>query len=107
MNFTNDVISIVAHNYREVIIVPLVALTQNFVFMVTTGKRFVVTREGIMCEVVEYEERHICELEDDIRKIYGIDAWSFLKKWYGFNTAIDSMTFIKLRLEKYDKGRTV
>ena len=100
MNFTNDVVSRVAHKYKEHIIVPLVALTKNFEFMATIGKRFVVTQDGIMCSVEQYEERHICELDDDIRKIYGMDAWSFIKKWYKYNPALDSMTFIKLKLKQ-------
>lgn len=106
MNFVNDVISKVSHKYKECIIVPLVALTNNFEFMVTIGKRFVITQDGIMCSVVQYEERHICELTDDIRKIYGMDAWSFVMKWYKFNPALDSMTFIKLKLVKYEQRGT-
>ena len=67
MKIINDVTSQVAHRYKEYMILPLVAISDNFNFVMTCGKRFVITQDGVKCEVIEYEEKHICQLEDDIR----------------------------------------
>lgn len=100
MKIINDVTSQVAHRYKEYMILPLVAISDNFNFVMTCGKRFVITQDRVQCEVIEYEEKHICQLEDDIRALYGVDAWTFTQKWYNFNNTMDSMTFIKLKLKK-------
>ena len=100
MKIINDVTSQVAHRYKECMILPLVAISDNFNFVMTCGKRFVITQDGVKCDVIEYEEKHICQLEDDIRALYGVDAWTFTKKWYNFNNTMDSMTFVKLKLKK-------
>ena len=100
MKIINDVTSQVAHRYKEYMILPFVAISDNFNFVMTCGKRFVITQDGVKCEVIEYEERHICELEDEVRNMYGIDVWNFIKRWYNFNDQMESMIFVKLKLKR-------
>lgn len=88
------------HRFREVVIVPFVGLTRNIDFVMSKGEKIIFCADGIRAKVVEWEECHICELEKDIQDIYGIDAWSFIKRWYNTEKLMDSMTFIKMKLEK-------
>ena len=100
MKIVNDVTSAISHKYRECMVLPLAAIDDNFNFVMTCGNRFVITQDGVKCEVIEYEERHICELEDEVRNMYGIDVWNFIKRWYKFNDQMESMIFVKLKLKR-------
>lgn len=96
----------VNHRYKETIIIPYVAISSNVSFLVSKGTKFIITADDIRCKVQSYEEKHICELEEDIQKIYGIDTWSFIKRWYKADKNMQSMYFIKIKLikEESDNG---
>lgn len=92
------------HSFREMIIVPYVAITNNVDFLMSNGDKFITTADGIKCKVQSYEEKHICELEQDIQSLYGIDAWSFVKRWYKADKDMQSMYFIKIKLVKEESN---
>lgn len=92
----------IKHNYRDKIILPLVGILDNFNFFTKNEdeETFVKTADGVIAKVVQMEEKHIVELEDEIKEIYQIDAWSFLKKWYNSDNGMQSARFVKLILNK-------
>ncbi len=97
---TNEVISHINHKYRDVVIVPYVAISDNITFLLNKGEKKVITADGFLCKVTKLKEYHICELEDKVRELYNIDCWSFIKRWYMTRKSMDSLHFIMLNLEK-------
>ena len=90
-----------SHSFKEEVIVPTVALTNTYdFFMYSRAKKNVRTADGIECEVEGYEEKHVCELEDDIKRLYGIDAWSFIKKWYNYSIVMTNMMMVRIFMKK-------
>lgn len=92
----------ITHSFKEELIVPYIGIEKNIEFFLGKGKKQVVTADGILANVISIEEKHICDLEDDITRIYGISPWEFIKRWHGANIGADSMVFAKLKLEKVD-----
>lgn len=88
------------HRYRDEVIIPFVGIENNVDFIMSKGNKMIKCADGVDAKVVEWKDVHICELEKDIQDIYHIDAWSFLKRWYNTEKRMDSMTFIKMKLEK-------
>ncbi len=88
------------HRFKEEVVVPFVGITSNIDFVMSKGDKTIGCADGIQAKVVEWKDCHICTLEDDIKRIYGIDAWAFVKRWYQTEKRMDSMTFIKMKLEK-------
>lgn len=72
----------IRHNYKEELILPIAAFIDNMKFLLDELPMKVVTADGVFCEVIEYKWSNILDLEDKIREIYDIDAYSFIKKWY-------------------------
>lgn len=93
----------VNHKFRETMIVPLLAVSNNCSFIMGKGEHHITTADGIRCKVMSWEEKHICELENKIYELYGIDVWSFIKRWYKSNNNMDSMHFLIINL-KQDEG---
>lgn len=92
----------ITHSFKEELIVPYVGIEKNIEFFLGKGKKQVVTADGILANVISIEEKHICDYEDDITRIYGISPWEFIKRWHGANIGADSMIFAKLQLKKVD-----
>lgn len=90
----------VLHKFKETMIVPYYAVTNNCSLIMSKGDHYITTADKICCKVVNWNEKHICELEEEIQKLYGIDAWSFVKRWYKSAPQMDSMHFIVLDLKK-------
>lgn len=90
----------VNHKYRETIIVPYISIENNITYLTSKGERFIIFADGIKARVIESYEKHICELEEEIRKLYGIDTWSFVKRWYQSDKAMDSMHFVVIKVKK-------
>lgn len=92
----------ITHSFKEELIVPYVGIEKNIEFFLGKGKKQVVTADGILANVISIEEKHICDHEDDITRIYGISPWEFIKRWHKANVGADSMIFAKLKLKKVD-----
>ena len=89
------------HRFKEHLIMPYVGIKErNIDFLLDKKERHVVTSDRIRCKVINCKEKHICELEDEIRKIYNLDAWAFIKRWHKACPYMDSMHFIVLDLKK-------
>lgn len=102
MEYKKDTEHYVAHKFREDIIIPYIALTENIDFLLCDGKKTIQTKDGVRCECVSYEHKHIFEMEEDIKTLYGIETYDFLKRWYNFDNAMDSLHFIKMKLKKIE-----
>lgn len=91
----------IKHRYREEVIVPVVALSNNIDFIMgeETEKR-VLTADNVKCKVKKYKFVHICELENEIKRLYNKEVWDFIKMWYKVMPNIYSMEFLTLKLEK-------
>lgn len=89
-----------AHKFRNEIIVPWIAVSNNVAFAINKGKHIVTTADNIRCVVSSYDEKHICDMEQDIKRLYNMDAWSFVKRWHGSYPDMDNMHFLILKLEK-------
>lgn len=92
----------IAHRFKDEIIIPFVALTPNIDFCTLKGEdKICCTADNVKCEAINLEERHMCELADDVKRIYGIsNMWDFIMKWYGLDKHMDSMYFLKIKLKK-------
>lgn len=100
VNETDVVTSHINHKYRDELILPYVAIDNNIPFLIGNGKKQVITADGFLCDVVEYKEVHICELEKRVMELYKMDCWSFIKRWYATRKAMDSLHFVCMRLKK-------
>lgn len=88
------------HRYREHIIVPYLAISDNIKFATNKGERYISFSDGVIAKVIEATEQHICQLEEKVQKLYGIDVWTFIKKWYSAYKQMDSMHFIEIKVRK-------
>ena len=96
----------VLHKFKETMIVPYYAVTNNVSLVMSKGDHYVTTADGIHCKVVSWEEKHICELEDEIQRLYNMDCWSYIKRWYkATKGCMDSMHFLILKLKKDETER--
>lgn len=92
----------IAHRFKDEIIIPFVALINNIDFCtIKDEEKICITADGVRCKAIDWKEQHICELEEDVRRIYGIqNTWEFLKRWYGLDKHMNSMYFLKIKLKK-------
>lgn len=91
----------VLHKFKETMIVPYYAVSNNISLVMSKGDHYVTTADGIHCKVVSWEEKHICELEDKIRELYNINTWDYVKKWFkATKGCMDSMHFLIIKLKK-------
>ena len=91
----------VLHKFKETMVVPYYAVTNNVSLVMSKGDHYVTTADGIHCKVVSWEEKHICELEDEIQRLYNMDCWSYIKRWHkATKGCMDSMHFLILKLKK-------
>lgn len=93
----------IKHSYKDVIIIPVIAIVdKELEFLVNKEDKEVVTTDGIISKVEKCNIFNICELEKDVKEIYNIDCWSFLKRWYNYDKRIDSLMMIKMKLKKIE-----
>lgn len=88
------------HRFREELIVPFVGITNNVNFIMSKGEKTIVCADGIKAKLLDWKDLHICELENDIQDMYGISAWDFVKRWFKTEKRMNSMTFIKMKLQR-------
>lgn len=93
----------IKHKYKDEVIIPIVAMNNAYDFFIfSESAKRVVTADGVKCNVVEWGEYNICDIEDEITRLYNMDAWSFMKVWRNSFPQMTSMQFIKMKLEKYE-----
>lgn len=91
----------IRHSFKEEVIIPMVALYHNVDFLFEQENvKLLKTSDGIICKVKKYSIKHICEIENDIKRLYNMDAWSYIKRWYSAMPYMDSMNFLVLELEQ-------
>ena len=91
----------VLHKFKETMIVPYYAVTNNVSLVMSKGDHYITTADGIHCKIVSWEENHILDLEDRVRELYGIDLLRYLKSWHkATKGCMDSMHFLILKLKK-------
>ena len=96
----------VNHKFRNTIIIPFVCLHRNIDFVMSKGEKYILTADGIRAKVVSWEEKHICELEDEIQRLYNIDCWNYIKRWHKATKGkMDSMHFLIIKLKKDETER--
>ena len=100
MNNTTPIEVRIDHRFKEEMIVPYCAIDNNVAFLLCKGERYLDTKDGLRCKVLSAEERHICDLEQDIYRLYGKDAWSFIKIWHKYSKNSSSLIFIHLKVQK-------
>lgn len=89
----------IRHKFKEEIIVPYVAVYPN-IGIIKDDNATVCFKCGTKAKVLSIEEKHICELESEIKAIYGLDVWSYVKKWYSFDKSMQSMYFLKIKTKQ-------
>jgi hypothetical protein len=92
----------IAHRFKDEIVIPFVALTNNIDFCLSKDEeKICCTADNVMCEATYWEERHMCELAEDVKRIYGItNMWDFIMRWYGLDKHMNSMYFLRIKLKK-------
>lgn len=88
------------HRFKEEVIIPFVGLNDNVQFLCDKGEKQIICTDGTLCKLKQCEEKKIFDLESDVQRIYGIDTWSFLKRWHSVAPKMDSLSFFKMKLEK-------
>ena len=88
----------IAHRFQEEVIVPLLAIQNNCSFVMTQGERYLLFADKITAKVVSWEDKNIVLLEEDIKRLYNLDACSFLKKWYGVYPQMPSLDFLHIKV---------
>jgi hypothetical protein len=61
------------------------------------------TSDNIECVVESFEEAHMCTLDADIKRLYGMDPWPYIQRWYKVAPHMHSMDFLKIKLKQYEK----
>lgn len=90
----------VTHKYRDEICIPIIAIENNITFFTNKGERYIIFVDGTKAKVVDVQEKHICELEETIKRLYNCDCWTFVKKWYATYKNMESMVFVCINVRK-------
>lgn len=102
LDYNGDSTHIINHRFRQEVILPYIGISDNLRFMLSKGETSVLTSDGILCKVIEKKQKHVCELGEDITRIYQISPWDFIMRWYSVDNRMDTMEFIYLKLTKVD-----
>lgn len=95
----------ILHSFKQEIIVPIAAITNNVDFVINDKScvRMVKTSDNVECVVERFEEVHMCLLEQDIKRLYGMEPWPYIMRWYKVAPNMTTMDFFKIKLKKYEK----
>lgn len=96
----NENIYKINHRFRDEIIVPITAISNNISFLMDKNKRYVELADGSKCEIISFFMKNICDLEEKILSLYRIPAWDFLKKWVSIYPTMTSIEFVVIKLKK-------
>lgn len=95
----------VNHRYKDIMIVPMIAVSSNLSFCTSKGDRYILTADNVRCKVEEWSEKHICDLEKDIQDMYRINAWDFIKRWHSIYPQMTSMHFFVIKVSKMEESK--
>lgn len=92
----------VKHRWREEIILPIRCIVDNINFLTHKDDigRYIISTDNIKAQVEQSELIHICELEDEIKRLYGMSAFDFMKKWYDNGEEFDAAHFVYIKSKK-------
>lgn len=94
----------IRHTYKPKIVIPYLGIGDNALtnldFILDKGERIVVTSDNVECKVFNAEEKHLCDLENEIQSIYNCDAWSWVKRWYKIDNRVSDLRVLVLELKK-------
>ena len=89
----------IAHNYREEVIVPYAAVTDNVKIKAGNSILFA---DGV--ETVIEKVYHLNMLSDDAEKevtrLYRVSPWGLLKIWFSKNVPMNTLVFLHLHVKK-------
>jgi hypothetical protein len=95
----------IRHTYKPKIVIPCLGITgkdfTNLDFLLDKNERIVLTSDNVKCKVISLEEKHLCDLESEIQSIYGIDAYSWLKRWCKIDDRISDLRMLVVELVKF------
>ena len=91
------------HSFKNEIIVPIVAISNNIDFLLCKCEKRVLTSDNVECTVESHEEVHMCKLGDDVKRLYDMEMWPYIMRWYNVDPNMSSMEFVKIKLKKYEK----
>ena len=96
----SDTYHYVKHRFREEMIVPIAAISNNIDFLIYDATKHVKTSDDVNCVVVEWSEKHICDIENLVLEKYERNAWDFIKTWHKHEPCMSSMNFIVMKVKK-------
>jgi len=98
----------IAHIYMEEIFVPVCAIQNNVEFLMVDGSKTVRTADGVLSEVVQWQEYHILSDEANmiIKRIYKIGMELFFRTWYERNSDTLGVKFLYLKLKRIEDAET-
>lgn len=86
------------HSYKPRIVVPYAGIRHNISFFADKDRQ-VRLSDGNVYDVRKAVEVHLCDIENEILRIYGCDAWTWVKKWYSSKPFMESLTVWMIDLE--------
>ena len=94
----------IAHIYMEEIFVPVCAIQNNVEFLMLDGNKTVRTADGVLSEVIQWQEYHILSDEANmiIKRIYKIGMEIFFRTWYKRNPETLGVKFLYLKLKRIE-----
>ena len=102
MNSNEKIYYKVNHRFKDMIIVPIVAI-DKFVDFITTPLRQqrIMTSDGVKCIVIKSFTENICNLEEKVLSLYRLNAWDFVKTWFKvYPNNLYSLEFVVIDLVK-------
>ena len=94
----------ILHRFREEIIVPATAVSNNIDFIAYNGKKVCTFADGKKGEVTEWGEKSIFALEQDIKRLYNMEAYQFLAKWASADKYMTSFYLFHIKLKEYEEN---
>ena len=84
--------------YRDEIIVPLVCVSPNIeLFFISDKDKIGILcnmKDGVLAKIRGFEIKTIFELEESIKRLYKIEPYEWLKKWYNASEGMLSNLYL-------------
>lgn len=89
--------------YKEQVLLPYIAVTDNVNFLCDKSKEIrCMTADGVPCVATYCKEINILSenAEQLVKKLYNVDVFGYLCKWYAYDKNLSSLMFLELYLRK-------